>query len=215
MYLIGLTGGIAAGKSTVAEHWRKLGAHEVDADVLARDAVAPGSAGLAAVVAEFGGDVLAGDGSLNRAKLGEIVFASSQARERLEQIVHPVVQAAARVALADLEREFGAEAIVVYNIPLLVETDSQLPFDTVVTVEAPEDKQIERMIKNRGMTKDAALARIRNQATPVQRAARADHILSSNQDLALLLRDAEALYREFESAAAAKHSGHAATNGAN
>ena len=204
MYLIGLTGGIAAGKSTVAEHWRKLGAHEIDADLLARDAVAPGSAGLAAVVTEFGNSILAADGSLDRAKLGAIAFASSESRQRLEQIVHPIVQAAAKAAIADLDREFGAEAIVVYNIPLLVETDSQLPFDTVVTVEAPEDKQIERMIENRGMTKEAAVARIRNQATPVQRAARADHILSSNQDMALLLRDAEALYREFETAAAVK-----------
>lgn len=204
MYLIGLTGGIAAGKSTVAEHWRKLGAHEIDADLLAREAVAPGSTGLAAVVTEFGNSILAADGSLDRAKLGAIAFASSESRQRLEQIVHPIVQAAAKAAIADLEREFAAEAIVVYNIPLLVETDSQLPFDTVVTVEAPEDKQIERMIKNRGMTKEAALARIRNQATPVQRAARADHILSSNQDMALLLRDAEALYREFETAAAVK-----------
>lgn len=204
MYLIGLTGGIAAGKSTVAEHWRKLGAHEVDADVLAREAVAPGSAGLAAVVAEFGVGVLAADGSLDRARLAAIAFATEDARKRLEGIIHPIVQASARSALAALEREFGKTAIVVYNIPLLVETDSQLPFDTVVTVEAPEDKQIERMTKTRGMTKDAALARIRSQATPVQRAARADHILSSNQDLALLLRDAEALYREFEAAATVK-----------
>lgn len=207
MYLIGLTGGIAAGKSTVAEHWRKLGAHEVDADVLAREAVAPGSAGLAAVVAEFGTEILDSDGLLDRAKLAAIAFASEASRKRLEGIVHPIVQASARAALAALEREFGKTAIVVYNIPLLVETDSQLPFDTVVTVEAPEDKQIERMIKNRGMTKDAALARIRSQATPVQRAARADHILSSNQDLALLLRDAESLYRDFELAATAKQEG--------
>lgn len=204
MYLIGLTGGIAAGKTTVAEHWRKLGAHEIDADALARDAVAPGSAGLAAVVAEFGTGILGSDGSLDRAKLASIAFSNDESRKRLEGIVHPIVQASARAAMAALDREFGETAIVVYNIPLLVETNSQLPFDSVVTVEAPEDKQIERMIKSRSMTKDAAVARIRSQATPVQRAARADHILSSNQDLALLLRDAEALYREFEYAATAK-----------
>ena len=210
MYLVGLTGGIAAGKSTVAEHWRKLGAHEIDADQLARDAVAPGSPGLEAVAREFGREVLDADGTLNRSKLGQIVFNSTEARARLEKIVHPLVQAAARLNLARLENELAPTAIVVYNIPLLVETDSQLGFDTIVTVEAPEEKQIERMTKLRGMTHEEAVARIRSQATPVQRAARADHILSSNQELSLLLRDAELLFRKFEDDAISK-SAHSAS----
>jgi dephospho-CoA kinase len=204
MYLIGLTGGIAAGKSTVAEHWRKLGAHEIDADALAREAVARGSAGLDEVVAEFGPGVVTEDGDLNRAALGAIVFANEAKRERLEAIVHPIVRRLAQEQLAALEAKFGPAVIVIYNVPLLVETNSELPFDTVVTVEAPEDKQIARMMKHRGMSKDDAVARIRSQASPVQRAARADHILNSNQELALLLRDAENLYADFEVAAAQK-----------
>lgn len=204
MYLIGLTGGIAAGKSTVAEHWRKLGAHEIDADALAREAVARGSAGLDEVVAEFGPGVVTEDGDLNRAALGAIVFANEAKRERLEAIVHPIVRRLAQEQLAALEAKFGPAVIVIYNVPLLVETNSELPFDTVVTVEAPEDKQIARMMKHRGMSKDDAVARIRSQASPVQRAARADHILNSNQELALLLRYAENLYADFEVAAAQK-----------
>ena len=207
MYLIGLTGGIAAGKSTVAEHWRKLGAHEIDADALAREAVASGSAGLAEVVAEFGPGVTTPEGDLNRAALGAIVFADEAKRERLEAIVHPIVRRLAQGQLAELEAKFGPSVVVIYNIPLLVETNSDLPFDTVVTVEAPEEKQIARMMKHRGMSKDDAVARIRSQASPVQRAARADHILNSNQELALLLRDAENLYGEFEAAAAEKVAG--------
>lgn len=213
MYLVGLTGGIAAGKSTVAEHWRKLGAHEIDADKLARDAVAPGSPGLEAVAHEFGSSVLAADGTLDRSKLGQIVFNSTEAKGRLEKIVHPLVQAAARSNLARLENELAPSAIVVYNIPLLVETDSQLGFDTIVTVEAPEEKQIERMTKLRGMTHEEAVARIRSQATPVQRAARADHILSSNQELSLLLRDAESLYAKLEEDAVLKAGSSESTGG--
>jgi dephospho-CoA kinase len=207
MYLIGLTGGIAAGKSTVAEHWRKLGAHEIDADALAREAVARGSAGLEEVVKEFGPGVVTEDGDLNRAALGAIVFTDEARRERLEAIVHPIVRRLGQAQLAELEAKFGPSVVVIYNVPLLVETNSDLPFDTVVTVEAPEDKQIARMMKLRGMSKDDAVARIRSQASPVQRAARADHILNSNQELALLLRDAENLYAQFEAAAAEKASG--------
>lgn len=204
MFLIGLTGGIAAGKSTVAEHWRKLGAHEIDADQLARLAVTKGSSGLAKVVEKFGDKVLNSAGELDRGALASLVFNDSNLREELEAIVHPIVRQLAAEELAKIEAEYGPESIVVYSIPLLVETDSNLPFDVVVTVEAPEEKQIARMVKSRGMSTAEAKSRIASQATPVQRAARADHILNSNQELALLLRDAEQLFHTFEAQAAVK-----------
>ena len=197
MFLIGLTGGIAAGKSTVAEHWRKLGAHEVDADALARDAVAAGTSGLAEVAKEFGSSVISNSGELDRKALGQIVFSDQTKRKKLEEIIHPIVRRLANERFEQITGEHGTDAIVVYNIPLLAETDSDLPFDTVVTVEAPEEKQIERMVKRRGLSKAEAIARIKSQATPIQRAIRADHILNSNQELALLLRDAENLFNEF------------------
>jgi dephospho-CoA kinase len=204
MFLVGLTGGIAAGKSTVAEHWERLGAIHIDADDLARRAVAAGTEAASAIRKRFGDGVFTPEGELDRKALGELVFADAVSRADLEAIVHPAVQAMARAELARVNEDKPADAIVVYNIPLLVETDSQLPFDAVVTVEAPQDKQIARMVKHRGMTEAEALKRIAAQATPIERAARADHILSSNQDLALLLRDAEVLFGEFENQARAK-----------
>ena len=204
MFLVGLTGGIAAGKSTVAEHWQRLGATHIDADELAREAVAPGTQALAQIRETFGDSVITQDGSLDRPALGKIVFTDSSKRAELEGIVHPAVQALAKQKLEDLTKTLPATAIVVYNIPLLVETSSALPFDAVVTVEAPREKQVERMVKHRGWSRDEAERRIDAQATPIERAARADHILSSNQDLALLLRDAEQLFHEFEARAESK-----------
>ena len=200
MFLIGLTGGIAAGKSTVAEHWQDLGAVQIDADAIARMVVEPGTQGLTQIQEHFGSKVLNHDGTLNRAALGEIVFSDSQARIQLEAILHPLVK-------AEAQRQVGlqaADAIVVYNVPLLVEAGVDLPFDRVVTVEAPIDEQIKRLVANRHMQPQDAKARIAAQATPAQRANRADFILNSNQDLNLLLKDAGKLWLQFEREAAAK-----------
>lgn len=194
MFLIGLTGGIAAGKSSVAEHWESLGAVHLDADQIARQVVQPGTAGLAAIEATFGATVLNENGSLNRAALAEIVFADPDKRKVLEQITHPLVQAETRAQIAAAP----ADSIVVYNVPLLVEAGVSLPFDRIVTVEAPIEDQVKRMVEHRGMTAEHAYARIRNQATPAQRANVADFILSSNQDLGLLLKDAGKLWMQFE-----------------
>ena len=194
MFLIGLTGGIAAGKSTVAEHWQSLGAVHLDADAIARQVVQPGTPGLAAVEAEFGASVLNENGSLNRAALADIVFNDPEKRKRLEAITHPLVRAETQAQIAAQR----ADAIVVYNIPLLVESGSQLPFDRIVTVEAPLEEQVKRMVSHRQMSAEQALSRIRNQATPAQRANAADFILSSNQDLGLLLKDAGKLWLQFE-----------------
>ena len=200
MYLIGLTGGIAAGKSTVAKRWVELGAIEIDADQIAREVVEKGTLGLQKIRDRFGDSVLNEDGTLNRAALGKRVFADQTELNALNSIVHPLVKA----RTAELLAQMPPNAIVIYNVPLLVEAAVDHDFDTVVTVEAPEEEQLKRLVSNRGMTETEAKARILSQAKPVERAARADRILSSNQDIHLLLRDADALWRDIEKSAAAK-----------
>ena len=199
MFLIGLTGGIAAGKTAVAEHWVKLGAIEIDADVLAREVVAKGTPGAKQVESQFGSEYFV-DGELDRKKLGQLVFSNPEKLAELEAIVHPLVKQRARELIAAVPET----AIVIYTVPLLVEAQVELPFDAVVTIEAPEDERVKRLVKSRGMTETEALSRIRAQATPLERATRADHILSSNQSLALLLHDAEVLYQNFVLANEAK-----------
>jgi len=192
VYLVGLTGGIASGKSSVATRWVQHGAVEIDADVLAREAVSAGSAGLARVAQEFGDNLIQTDGQLDRAALAAIVFNDPAKREKLESIIHPIVR---ELALQRIQA-LPDSAIAIYTVPLLVEANVSLPFDKVVTVEAPEREQIKRMVANRGMSEADALARIKSQATPAQRANRADVILNSNQTLPELLADADALWAQ-------------------
>jgi dephospho-CoA kinase len=194
MFLIGLTGGIAAGKSTVAKLWQELGGIEIDADQVARDVVAKGTPGLAAVITAFGDEFLSSDGELNRKALAERIFQDSDSRLKLESIIHPLVRKAVQERLATLPED----SMVVYTVPLLVEADVDLPFDAVVTVEAPEDVRISRMVENRGMTAVQAKQRIAAQAKPIERAANADYILNSNQSIDLLLQDARSLWKEFQ-----------------
>lgn len=190
MYLVGLTGGIAAGKSTVAKRWVEQGGFEIDADQLARDVVEPGTSGAAQILEAFGAEVFQANGSLDRAKLGAIIFADAELRKALEAIVHPLVKAKAQELVAGLPEN----TIAIYNVPLLVEASVDLPFDMVVTVEAPAKQQIERLVKHRGMSAAEAQKRVASQASPAQRANAADVILNSNQDLALLLKDADSLW---------------------
>jgi len=200
VYLIGLTGGIAAGKSTVARRLVELGAIEIDADLLARQAVERGSLGLQQVVETWGAELLTEDGELDRAALAKIVFANEDERSKLEHIVHPRVRALAKEALA----RQAEGSIVIYSVPLLVEANVELPFDLVITVEAPEEEQIRRMVQSRGMTAEQAVARIKAQATPAQRANRADIILNSNQSLGRLNDDVEQLWGRISTMAQAK-----------
>jgi dephospho-CoA kinase len=193
MYLVGLTGGIASGKSTVASAWVELGGIEIDADQLAREVVEPGTPGLAAIKREFGDSVIR-DGALDRAALGSIVFSNTDKRKRLEAIVHPLVKALAAKRIAELPDD----SIVIYNAPLLVEAAVDLDFNKVVTVEAPAEKQIERLVSIRKMNRAEAEKRVAAQASPVQRANAADVILNSNQDLQLLLKDARKLWQQIE-----------------
>lgn len=200
MYLVGLTGGVAAGKSTVATRWRELGAIEIDADLLAREAIARGSAGFQQVIAEFGEAILDENGNLDRKALGAIVYADANKKQALEAIVHPIV----RQLAADKLASCPSEAIVVYNVPLLVEASVDLPFDCVATVEAPEAEQIKRMVEDRGLTASQARAIISNQALPAQRANASDAVINSNQPMVLMIKDVDQLYRRFERELASK-----------
>ena len=187
--LIALTGGIGSGKSTVACEWVKLGATEIDADLLAREVVEPGEAGLKRLVAEFGHQILDETGHLNRAKLAELSFADPSVRKRVEGILHPLIQALA------LERtSSNSKSVIVYTIPLFAETKSPLQFDKVVTISCPEDIRVERLVK-RGMTQEDAMRRISSQATDKQREELADFVIDSNCSLEELRARAREAYR--------------------
>ncbi|GAA3688903.1 hypothetical protein GCM10023081_27830 [Arthrobacter ginkgonis] len=189
---IGLTGGIAAGKSAVATRLAELGAVLIDADRLARAVVEPGTPGLAAIAEAFGPGVIGADGALDRAALGALVFADADARERLNGIVHPLVRAAA------LDRRAQAEpdAVVVEDIPLLAESGQAGRFALVITVQAPLAERIRRMVQDRGMTEDDARARIAAQATDEQRAAIADVVLENSGTLEELRAAVDRVWRE-------------------
>jgi len=200
MFLIGLTGGIAAGKTTVAAHWVSLGGIEIDADKLAREVVEPGTEGLEQIREVFGESVFNSEGSLDRQKLGEIIFNDASKRAALEEIIHPLVRQRASELLAELPEN----SMVIYTVPLLVEANVSLPFDVIVSVEAPEADRIRRLVSSRGMSSEQALARIKSQASAIQRAAAADYILNSNQPLPALLADASALWNKFQMMSQAK-----------
>lgn len=178
--VIGLTGGIGSGKSSVSRLLAERGAVVIDADALAREVVEPGTPGLAAVVEAFGREVLAPDGSLDRPALAALVFADPAERARLEGIIHPLVRGRAR----DLEAATPDDAVIVHDIPLLVETDQGERFDAVVVVDVPEELQRARLVELRGMDPAEADRRIAAQATREQRRAAADHIVVNDGSLA-------------------------------
>ncbi|MFD6178799.1 MULTISPECIES: dephospho-CoA kinase [unclassified Isoptericola] len=179
MLRIGLTGGIAAGKSVVARRLAELGAVVIDHDVLAREVVAPGTVGLEEVAAAFGDGVLADDGSLDRPALGRLVFDDAAARERLEGILHPEIRriAAEREALAGAADD---RAVVVHDIPLLVETGQADRFHLLVVVHAPAEQRVRRLVDGRGLDEPAARARVAAQATDAERVAVADVTLDGS-----------------------------------
>ena len=172
---MGLTGGIGAGKSTVAALLEERGAVVTSADEVARDVVSPGSDGLAAVVAEFGDGILAPDGSLDRSALGRLVFSDDLRRARLEEILLPLIAAEAWARMDTVP----AGQVVVYDVPLLVEGQMQDMFDLVIVVEADLELRLERL-SERGMNRDEALARIAVQATDEERRGVADVIVSNS-----------------------------------
>jgi dephospho-CoA kinase len=190
MLRVGLTGGIGSGKSTVSRLLAERGAVVIDSDLLAREVVEPGTPGLAAVVDAFGPEMLTADGRLDRDLLGSVVFADADARTRLNAIVHPLVRA------ASAERLVGVpdDAVVVHDIPLLVEAGLADEFDVVVVVAASPAVRLDRLVRLRGMDPAAAQARIDAQATPEERLAVADVVLTNDGTQAELASQVEALW---------------------
>lgn len=197
MLRVGLTGGIASGKTAVSDALAERGAVVIDADLLAREVVEPGTPGLAAVVDRFGPEVLTADGTLDRAALGAVVFADPQARRQLEAIVHPAVRARA----AAIEAAADRGAVVVHVIPLLVETGQQDDFDVVVVVDVAPETQQARLQQRSGLDAGAAGARIAAQATRRDRLAAADVVLDNSGDPADLIDQVDRLWSDLRARA--------------
>lgn len=190
MKVIALTGGIGAGKSLVANYFFSLGAEVMDADQLAREAIERGSEGFDQVLLAFGDEILK-DGDINRRALGEIVFSDTEKRRILESIIHPKVQQ----ALADARKELSDDQILIYEIPLLVETNAAAKFDLVITVEAPMEARIERL-RNRGLHISEIEKRIASQATVEARKAIANIVIENDGNEEELLRKVEGIWEE-------------------
>lgn len=194
MLKVGLTGNIAAGKSSVARVWRELGAWLIDADVLARQAVEPGTPGLQAIAREWGPGVLDAQGALDRAALRELVFRDAAARARLEAIVHPAV--AARRDAEHARAEAAGAALVVADVPLLFEVGMERDFDVVVLVDAPEALRLQRLVRDRGLAPDEARRMLAAQMPAAEKRARADVVIDNAGSLAELEARAHAVWAE-------------------
>src|SRR4051812_38760845 len=191
MHKIGLTGGIGAGKSTVARLLEEHGAIIVDADALAREVVAPGTPGLREVADAFGEQVVKADGSLDREALGRVVFNDPEKRRTLESITHPKIGE----RTAELFRSAGPDDVVVHDVPLLVELNMAPAYDAVIVVEAPEDVRLQRL-ESRGLPREQALERIRSQADPKQRRAIATVVIDNAGDEDALRRRVDDVWRQ-------------------
>lgn len=193
---VGLTGGVASGKSTVSAMLAELGAVVIDADLLAREVVEPGTDGLAEIVKAFGDGVLTPDGALDRPAMGALVFADEERRRTLEAIIHPRVRARGR----ELEAAAEPDDVVVHDIPLLAETGQASRFDAVLVVDVPVETQIERLVGLRGMTREEAEARVAAQATREERLAIATHVIVNTGTLEDLRRRVTEVFEEMVSA---------------
>jgi dephospho-CoA kinase len=189
---VGLTGGIGSGKSEVSRRLAAQGAVLIDADQISRQMVEPGTSGLAEIVTEFGPDVLLPDGSLNRPRLGEIIFGDPARREKLNAIIHPRVRARSQ----ELEDAAEESAIVVQDVPLLTENNLVSLFDLVVVVDVPTRIQLDRLVKNRDMTREQAKSRIEAQASRADRLAVASIVIDNSGSLAELDRQVGDLWTE-------------------
>ncbi|BCL31367.1 dephospho-CoA kinase [Streptomyces aurantiacus] len=194
MLKVGLTGGIGAGKSEVSRLLVERGAVLIDADRIAREVVAPGTPGLAAVVDAFGEDVLAADGTLDRPRLGSIVFADADRLAVLNSIVHPLVGARSR----ELEEAAPADSVVVHDVPLLAENDLARLYDLVIVVDASPDTQLDRLVRLRGMTEEDARARMAAQATREKRREMADVVIDNDVPLETLRQRVRDVWTDLE-----------------
>jgi dephospho-CoA kinase len=189
---VGLTGGIGSGKTAVATRLETNGAVVIDSDVLAREVVEPGTAGLASIVDTFSADVLAPDGSLDRPALGRVVFGDADRRARLEAIIHPLV----RARTAEIAEGAPDDAVVVNDVPLLVEAGLGKGFDLVVVVLASEANRLDRIVNSRGVSETDVRARIAAQANDEERRAAADVVIDNDGTLDELYAQVDALWRE-------------------
>lgn len=192
--VVGLTGGIACGKSTVSRHLAEMGAQIVDGDLVAREVVAPGQPGLAAIVQDFGAELLLPDGTLDRAGLGRLIFADESQRLRLNALLHPLIAGRLK-QLVDAARLAGVP-VCVLDVPLLLEMDVPVACDVVWTVECPPGLQVERLVERNGLSVVEALRRVTSQWTSEQRMARADAVLDNSGTVAELVQRVDALWRQ-------------------
>ncbi len=199
MRLVGLTGGIASGKSTIAARLSELGAVHIDADRLAREIVEPGSPVLGRIAAALGDELLQPDGTLDRAALSARVFADPGALETLNAITHPAVRALSEQRIERAKAE-DPDAVVVYDVPLLVEAKVQMPWDLIVVAEAPAETRIGRMIELRGMTRAQAEQRIARQASDAERRAVADVVIDTGGTLEHTIAQVDELWARLRSA---------------
>jgi len=189
---VGLTGGIGSGKSTVSRLLSSYGAVVIDSDLIAREVVAPGTPGLAAVIAEFGTAVLAADGSLDRPALGALVFSDPERLAALNAIVHPLV--GSRTNELEGEAASSGAPVVVFDVPLLAENGLASLYDVVVVVDCPVEVAVARLVAQRGMTETDARARIAHQASRESRRAIATHVLDNSGTPEDLERQVERLW---------------------
>lgn len=192
-FIIGLTGGIASGKSTVSRHLTKLGAYIIDADLIAREVVAPGSPGLAAIVEAFGEQMLDARGELDRAKLGALVFKESAARTQLNAITHPRIAQRMMELAMEAEQEHG-HAWVIYDAALLVENKIHTMLTALIVVSCEREVQLERLMARDGFSREEALARISSQLPLEEKVAVADHVIDNSGTLEETLAQTEALH---------------------
>lgn len=207
MYLIGLTGGIASGKTVVARRLAEHGAVHIDADELARLVVEPGEPALEEIAREFGPEAILDDGRLDRAALASIIFVDPERREALNAITHPAVKARAR-EIMDAASAADPDAVVVYDVPLLIEAgvDSEHAFDLVVVVNASRDERIRRLVELRGLTREEAMHRLNSQVSDTERLAIADVVIDSNGTLDHTIQQADALWAGIRRSAQHRHS---------
>ncbi|WP_312168580.1 dephospho-CoA kinase [Microbacterium sp.] len=198
MPLIALTGGIASGKSTIARRLAEHGATIVDADQIVRDVQAPGSPVLAAIASTFGAEVIAPDGSLDRAALGAVVFADKDKLGQLNAIVHPAVRAESQRRFDDAGHR-DPQSVVVYDVPLLVEARVDDPWDLIVVAHAPADIRRRRLVDLRGMTDAEAAGRIDAQVSDEKRLAIADEVIDTSGSIEETLEQTDALWERITS----------------
>lgn len=196
MYLIGLTGGIASGKTVIARRLASHGAIHIDADELARDVVEPGEQALTEIEREFGSEVIAEDGRLDRAALAAVIFTDPERRAALNAITHPAVKRRARELMMEAEST-DPHAVVVYDVPLLVEAkvDAEHAFDLIVVAHASTQTRMQRLIELRGLTREEAMHRVNSQVSDTGRLAIADVVINTNGTIRETLHQADALWR--------------------